>query len=708
MQKVTFKQNPIQKLFPNPINQLYPDVLGVNTNLNIGVGGASASRLYMEGNMVPKSVVVSGASTRMITVGFEKQYGSVARTIVCNSDMTVEEIFYVKSSKGDGILTNGWKEIYIVFKNEDKGHYDLLVLPRFNTQNTYIGFEYVYDKDMMRRLKIGATYSKGEVWAKSPRISNSGEWMFGVETIVCALSHHSTEEDGIAMTDRYASEKLRCMFKHVHGFEYNESDWIPLNLYGTIDDPQPFAQIGSAIREDGIVMGFRRRSGCNPLVSLTREGLMKPDYVFDKFFYAPPSAIVMDILVEGEKIKDRSHNRSADQIPQKHNDALREHESMQNAFFVEAVDWYERLIIRNSGEEPEVSFELDSFIRQAYGCYTKRYGVVNALGYSFKNIRQKDWKVTIRLKEEVVGKTKFKMAGTNGDKGVIVNTIPWQEAPHNDDGVYADIIINNTPAFRRQIMTMLAEATINFINMAVHKEIKAMRAAGDYKGAWERLYLFYSTGWKEFSEIVDKTFLTEEDRFEHVDYVCNDKISVQQRSDSEVFGINVIRELRKVFKHQLEKVKWTNAFGVEIQSHNPVLLTSMYYMLLDKFGTDDSSQAFPKANPFGLPASNSQGDKHTNWHIDKGSRNIGESETRWEAASGGAKENIKQLALANSEIVRTNAIKRILRADDPFDIDCIVTDEEIATNRAVIMGSEMLSDSGYILTSEKPEHRGFK
>jgi len=698
MKKPNFKKS--------PINQLFPDLMSVNTNLNIAPGGDSASRIYMEGNMVPKSVVVSGASTRLITTGFEKQYGDQARSVICNSDMTVEEIFYVHSSKGDGILSNGWKEIYVIFKNEDKNYHDLLVLPRFNTQNTYVGFEYVYDKDMMRRLKIGATYSKGEVFAKSPRVSTSGEWMFGQETIVCAMSHHSTEEDGIRMTDRYAQEKLRAMFKHNHSFEYNESEWIPLNLYGTLEDPQPFPPIGQPIRPDGFVMGFRRRSGCNPLVSLTREGLMRPDPLYDKIFRAPPSSIMMDVIVEGEKIKDRSNNRSTDQIPQQHNNALREHEGMRNMFFVNVVDWYERLITRNGNTEPECSFELDKFVRDAYGCYTKRNGIPNQLGYSYKGIRQKDWKVTVLLKEEVAGKVKFKLAGTNGDKGVAVEIIPWQEAPHNSDGVYADIIINNTPAFRRQIMTMLAEATTNFINLQLHKEIKSLRAAGDYKKAWERLYLFYSTGWKEFAEVVDKAFPTQEERFEHVDYVCNDKITVNQISNSEVFGINIIRELRKVFKYQLEKLKFTDAFGREVESHNPVLLTSMYYMLLDKFGTDDSSQAFPKANPFGLPASDAHGDKHTNWHIDKGSRNIGEGETRWEAASNGAKENVKQLAIANSEIVRTNVIKRLLRADDPCDIECIVKDEEIATNRAVIMGSEMLSDSGYILRKERPEDRG--
>lgn len=52
----------------------------------------------------------------------------------------------------------------MVFKNDEIGKYDLLELPRYNTQNSYIGFEYVYDKEMLRRLEEkDATFRKGEV-----------------------------------------------------------------------------------------------------------------------------------------------------------------------------------------------------------------------------------------------------------------------------------------------------------------------------------------------------------------------------------------------------------------------------------------------------------------------------------------------------------------------------------------------------------------
>lgn len=52
--------------------------------------------------------------------------------------------------------------------------------------------------------------------------------MFGMEVKVAAMSHFSTEEDGICITDEFAQKRLRCMFKHEREFAYNEDEFVPL------------------------------------------------------------------------------------------------------------------------------------------------------------------------------------------------------------------------------------------------------------------------------------------------------------------------------------------------------------------------------------------------------------------------------------------------------------------------------------------------
>lgn len=690
------------------INTIRPDLTGVCINLNVFPWVNSAARLYMCGNMIPKSVITAGMTTRKLVSGFEKQYGETARKIIAPSHMTVEDIFYVESLEGGGKKTDGWTSLFVIFKNDEKNMYDMLELPRYNTQNTYIGFEYVYDKQMIDKLLEGrgATFRKGDIFGYSPRLSPSGEWQFGMETLVAAMSSHMTEEDGIVITESYAKYRMRCMFKLEREFSWNEEEYVPLYLYGTKEKPRPFPEIGEKIRPDGIVMGFRRRLTENALVSLTNKALTIPDRTYDVLLYAPPDATVMQLEVLSDRMKNQANNRSTEFIEQRHNSMLTNYERAHNQFCGKVIRWYEQKVYSNHGDIP-ITPELDNFIRMAYMNHTRHPSTnrINPLLRAVKRTRLKDWNVKILLRQEIEGRSKFKLSGMNGDKGVAVKVIPDAHAPMYPDGTRAEIIVNNTPAFRRQIYSMLMEMSINFINLQIHREVKEMRLAGEYDKAFERLMEFYETGFPEFGELVRGALTDKAAQHDHVDFVAKDQISVHVRADTQLFGVDIIRALRKKFPYKPQKVTFVNALGEKEESENPVLISSMYYMLLDKFGTDMSSQALPKSNLYGMPARLNEQDKYGSWHRDVWNRNTGETEGRLKANQGGAKEVVKDLAMAYSPEARINSVQRILRADDPFEIKQIMTPEEYGTNRAVQMAASMLSDSGYVVREQRPDER---
>lgn len=685
------------------ISQIKPDYLGVCINLNVFPFVNSAARLYMCGNMIPKSVVTAGRTTRRIITGFERQYGSQARRVVAPANMTVEELFYVESLQGGNRLTDEWNPIYIVFKNDEKNSYDVLELPRYNTQNSYIGFEYVYDKDVMRRLKKDATFAKGTIFGISPRVSETGEWMFGMETNVAAMSSHMTEEDGIVITESYARDKMRCMFKHEREFGWMENDFIPLELYGDDANPRPFPENGENIRPDGIAMGFRQRITENALVSLTHKALRKPDLTYDRLQYCSPNALVMGVEVFSERFKGRSHNKQYTE--QGYCKMINHYERAYNQFCNNIILWYERKNRANGGNEIPITERLDTLIRWAYANRTVNIfggeaSKLNTTQRSFKRTNLKDWNVKIVMKEDIIGRAKFKLTGMNGDKGVAVKVIPDDHAPMYPDGTRAEVIVNNTPAFRRQIYAMLMELSINFINIQIHKEVLVLRSEGKYDEAYAKLLEFYETGFPDFAQIIKDTLIDKEAQHEHVDYVAKDKITVQARSDASLFGVDIINALRKKYKYKPQKATFVNSLGERVETKNPILISSLYYMLLDKFGTDMSSQALPKSNLFGMPAKLNDTDKYGSWHRDIWNRNTGETEGRARINQAGTQETIKLLSMAYSPEVRTSIVQRLIRADDPFNINQIVKPEQYSSNRAVQMGASMLSDSGYTLRHE--------
>lgn len=691
-------------------NQIHPAVVGVSNNLILFPQCASAGRLYMAGNMIPKSVVTSGASERMMVTGFEwKQgYAQTARRIEAPANMTVEEVFYV-GSQDPSKMTDAWNKICIVYKNDEKGMYDVLELPRYNTQNTYVGFEYVYDKEILRRLgKPHATFAKGTVFAQSPRISESGEWCFGMNTKVAAISSHVTEEDAIQLTRSYAEKRLRCMFKHDRGFQWNEDEYVPLMLYKDANgNDSPFPESGQRIREDGIVMGFRRRITENALVSLTKKALRTPDLTYDQLFYAPVNSEVMSVEVLSDRMKNRANNRGTDYIEQPHNMLLERYEKKQNEMHNNIMRWYERRIDANRGNDIPITLELDSFINNAYGNYTRKIstGKINPLSRGIKRVKLKDWNVTILLREIVPGKIKFKFAGLNGDKGVAVSIIEDHMAPTYADGTRAEVVINNTPAFRRQIFSMLMELSINYINVNIQKEATKLRDQGEYAQAYHKILEFCMTGFPEFGEIVSNTFVTEEDIKDYVNHCCDNMIVVHVRSNAKLFGVNIINALREKYPFKPQKATFMNSLGEYVETVNPILISNQHFMMLDKFGTDMSAQALPKSNLFGMPAKLNDSSKYSSWLRDQGNRNTGETEGRLRTSQHGGQETAKQLAMAYSPDLRKVMVRRIIRANDPFDIDQIVRPEEYINNRAVKMAAGMLSDSGYTIRRELPSDR---
>lgn len=687
-------------------NQIHPALVGVSNNLILFPWNSSAGRLYMAGNMIPKSVPTKGAGERMMVTGAEFQYAKTARRIEAPAHMLVEELFYV-GSLVDGKLTDDWTSIFILFKNDETNNYDLLELPMYNTQNTYVGFEYVYDKEVMSRLRKGATFSKGTVFARSPRISKNGEWCFTMPTLVAAYSDYRTEEDGIIITRSFA-ERSRCMFKLERNYSYNEDEYIPLLLYGTEENPSPFPQNGEAIRPDGIVMGFRRRIKENALVSLTKKALREPDTLYDELFYVPQGSEVMAVSVTSERPKKRSNNRNTTYIEQRHNKILDRYEKKQNEMNNEIIRWYETKRAASRDDKLSISFTLDTFIRNAYGNYTvSNIGKPNTLTRANKTDKLKDWNIHIELRQSMSGRIKWKYAGLNGDKGVNVYIIEDHEAPCYPDGTRAEFISNNMPAFRRQIFSLLMELSINFINMNVQREVSFLRKQGDYTGAIAKVMEFLETAFPEFAEIVAREISSQDDQIEYIDHIAKDKIAVHVISNTKLFGVNIINALRKVYgdRYKPQKATFVNSLGELDTTVNPILISYQDIMLLDKFGTDMSAQGMPKSNLFGMAAKMSDSSKYSNPMNDKNNKNTGETENRLEQSQAGPQEVAKQMSLAYSPENRIMATKRKIRADDPFDINQVIKPEEYINNRALAMSVSMLADSGHRLRRERPSDR---
>uniref|UniRef100_A0AAU8L0D6 DNA-directed RNA polymerase n=1 Tax=Pantoea phage Survivor TaxID=3232176 RepID=A0AAU8L0D6_9CAUD len=692
-------------------NQITPNTAGLAIGMNTNRATNSASRLYMLGKNQGKAAVIWGSTNRKYMSGDEQEYAKTARKVEALSDIEVEEVLFVKNILNDK-SPNMWGTYYVIVKDLETGFYDVIEMPQFNAQNMDLGFEYNYDKDKLRAVKKGARFNKGTIFATSSRITESNEWCPGIETKVAAMSHVYTEEDAVFIYESYA-KKIGVTFKRSHEHQWNEDEWIPLNLYGDIDNPQPFPLSGEKVREDGIVMGFRRKDPDAAMAGLTKKALMTPDPIYDVLFYSSPNCVVADIQVETERYKNLSNNKRAEKRSQPHTRVLEKLEEEQNAFANSIVAWYKIKQKQYINKEPPITPALWNLIcfygaggitrdfstPQSNGRYTK---VKRKMG----NIQLKDWRVQIHLREDVHGQVRFKNTGMDGNKSVIMKILPDECAPIDDHGVRADMTVGNTPGFRRQIFNSFMELDVNFVNIHVYPLIKKAYEEKDFKKAWDLAYEFYDTISPEQSGYMAN--FNSDEKMAHLDWIMKDEneFSVLGNPVGDIQGIKIIERLHEKYKHiQPTPVTYKNEFGETVRTRHPIVISSVYYIMLDKFGDDISCQSTPRLNIFGLPTSLSKQERARDFYRATLNRNVGETEGRLFINQKGGAAAVRMLALANSAELLEEAVKRLIRADNPFTIPRLVYPGEETKNHSLQVISNMLSDFGLVIRKECEEDK---
>lgn len=692
-------------------NQIKPNTAGVAIGMNTNRSVNSPSRLYMLGKNQGKAAVIWGSTNRKYISGDEQEYARTARKVETTSEIEVEEVLFVKNILNDK-EPNMWGVIYVIVKDLETGLYDLLEMPRFNAQNMDLGFEYHYNNDLLRLLQKKAKFGKNTVFATSSRITESREWCPGVQTMVAAMSHVYTEEDAVVIFEHYA-KKIGVTFKRSHEHQWNEDEYVPLNLYGDLNNHQPFPLSGQRVRPDGIVMGFRRKDTDNAMASLTKKALMEPDPIYDILFYSSPGCVVADIIVETERYKNLSNNKRAEKRTQPHTLILERIEEEQNAFANALVTWYRSKQRQYINKKVPLSKDLWNLIHfHGTGGITRDFTTPNSNGKFTKvkrkmgNIQLKDWRIQIHLREDVEGKVRFKNTGMDGNKSVIMKILPSHMAPVDDHGNRADMIVGNTPGYKRQIYNSFMELDINFVNIHLYPKIMTEYKAGNYEAAFKIARDFYDTVSPEQAAIVDK--FTEEQRIAHLHWIAKDEneFSALGNNTNDLQGVKIIERLVDNYPEiQPTPVTYENEFGETIRTRHPIVISSVYYIMLDKFGDDISCQSTPKLNIFGLPTSLSKHERARDFYRATLNRNVGETEGRLFINQKGGAAAVRMLALANSAELLEMGVKRIIRADNPFLIPELVKPGEEKKNHSLQVIDNMFSDFGLTLRKEREDDK---
>lgn len=687
-------------------NQHSAELLGNIICLHPFTQNTSSPRLVMFSGHLIQRLCVKGATPRKIKTGMEYQYGEGTFDISAPCTLRVLKVIpkFTRGYGDGGIRENPmW---YVLYEDKERRNIGVFEISKYHVMNHTLGFEYIRNPRTFERLfnETNPEFQEGEWFCRSPDLTDTGDWKYGVELVVAPMTIPEVEEDGMVITEE-AADMLTTL-----GFEDRIASWdgnkIPLNLYGTVDRYKAFPEVGEKIRDDGVLMALRRLEPGIALANMSPEALMQIDPIFDDVIYAEKNATVVNVTV----MSDRNRDKRSKFQSQKHTDQFEKYANATSEFARELVEFYHYHKRRNNNQEPPFTHRLNFMVADALA-------ELGGINYKFKkdNIKRThrkndigEWRATFTYRRVLVPGVRNKITDTSGGKGVIVSVIPTADAPVDGYGNRAHVICHNIAEIKRLIFGRPMEQYFNFINASVTRELQGYRSVGDYEMAAATLMRFYEAVSVDFYHWMLEDLADPAEMRAHIDHVCEVGFAeLIMPSDREIFGAEQVRRVRAAYPDvKPTPVTYRGANGEMVTTREPVMLASIYMMLLEKTGDYWAACSVPKFSHFGTLSTLSSHDKYGSPYRIQPIKGIGEAETRLALAAVGPEGTTRMNRLSNSPVLLQNAQRKIIRAEDPMDIDDIIGPEGATeSSRMKSFALHMLENGGKTIVDKETKNK---
>lgn len=192
---------------------------------------------------------------------------------------------------------------------------------------------------------------------------------------------------------------------------------------------------------------------------------------------------------------------------------------------------------------------------------------------------------------------------------------------------------------------------------------------------------------------------------EHVRSVLLEGIYIWLPPDNPVEPVEYIQALNHHFPPVFGPVTYRGRSGRMVTTKFPVLIGSMYMLLLEKTATDWSGVSSAKLQHFGIPAKLTNADKYSSPGRTSPVRIVGEAEARLMAATVGGDVVADILDQSNNPVVHKHIVSNILNADHPSNIDEVVNRDELprGDGRTLVYMRHSLECQGIKFVQEKDD-----
>lgn len=283
---------------PRPADfPLKPIYLGSAATVTSFIDKDSSSRVQMATTQLNQSCVLLNSDVPRILTGFEDQLKDATFGLRVPEDCRVYAVIekYRRTKGIDSVNSNPL--VTIIYQSEVTGEFGCMHLERFQSQSERVHDTFTYPFNptpRMLNLKPEDTLYKDEVLSASPNVKGN-LWASGLSLNVAYYSSHATIEDGFEIADDVCERASPLAY----GSRVAEigRKYFPRNLYGTEDNYKAYPDIGSQVRDDGLVFSLVEYSELFDHVTMTAKELQRPDMITDITHFGEPGATVQDVNV---------------------------------------------------------------------------------------------------------------------------------------------------------------------------------------------------------------------------------------------------------------------------------------------------------------------------------------------------------------------------------------------------------------------------
>lgn len=456
--------------------------LGLEALMAPLVQQSSSPRAGMHASQLRQYMLLDGCEVPKVFTGWEAKIGKYQFEKV----ETKEDIEILKVIKRyvDNVGTNPIKStpaILIIYRGLETGEVGYYELKTHTTGSDGFGYENVWQN---QTLLSSGVVKKGIEFTKSPARKGYG-YCPGINLKVVSLPITDATEDAIVIS-RSAAERMSST--RIQTIEFTiRPNQVPLNLYGEGDEHKFMPDIGEVVGENHILAGFRTPTPESFMTDINPTALREPQAELDTLYCAPAGSEIINIeMVVNPGVYENLR-------------AIKYFYSQAEKYRLSDIEYYKRICeaYEEIRSKYPITPQFGTLITRAYSML-KLYGVGRHRSREKRPVPVIDEKEIELIHIRVTYKTKyqvapgFKIAGRNGDKGVISAIWEDEDMPVDAFGNRADMITSPETFVNRLNPSQETEKYLSYCCTTIESRIREMLERNHYATAFEYLCDFYS------------------------------------------------------------------------------------------------------------------------------------------------------------------------------------------------------------------------